>query len=308
MKKVLIYSPGSFDIEVLNNVIQFYSGLGFICQICYGKIKRKYKVSRFIYLRDPLNGNSLELVSSEICDIFDYSKTIDENSLSCLFNYFTEVNYISLTRPAPNFSCDYNYIKGYHPVITNLWANKISKKDISLIYIGSRKSSIRFNKEDNVYMEFENLLLDKYSSRDIKVYGNGWKDLDIKIVKLNMSKVSTYYSKSKAALGVLWDIQRYRTLNSRYFYAPLNGCLLFCEDKSNLLDVPGIYGYDEMESIVENFSIEQSVDLQLKAIDFWDKENHKIASQLSLHENNIFFARTFNSFLLFLINAYFRLK
>ena len=152
------------------------------------------------------------------------------------------------------------------------------------------------------------MLFNKYRNGDISVFGNGWIGLDRRISKLNMSKVALFYSNSKSALGVLWDIQRYKTLNSRYFYAPLNGCLLFCEENSNLLDVPGVFGYSEMLNKLDNFGIEQSKDLQSKAIAFWNNENKNLISQLSLREKSLFFIGLYNNILSFFINSYFKFK
>jgi hypothetical protein len=304
MKKVLLYSPGSFDIDVLLNCIFFYSKLGFVCKVQYGKIRKGIKVQRFVYLRDNINEGDLALVDSDICDIYDYSKTTNLSSFNYISEKFIEVNYFSLTQ-RQRFK-NFRNFKGYHPVYTKFWTHKNIKKTISFVHIGTRKASIRVNNADLIYLHFENILRKYILDQDLKLFGRGWEEFRINVSALNLFSVAKVYSKSVLTIGVLWDIQRYKTLNARYILAPLNGCFLYCEKDTNLINVPGVFSYDEIDllpSMKKRMSHEK---LRLESMQFWDKHTGLIAESLGMKYRKTAGLGLYNWFLVRLIIGYFK--
>lgn len=171
-----------------------------------------------------------------------------------------------------------------HPVVTALWAptraQLAAPRPYPLVHIGHRKPNPA---GDPWQQEIQQLA--GYSA--CHFWGKGWTDLAGLLPHEHLHGPSSLheaqgiYRRSHAALGVMHEFQRGRTISGRMWQAPLNGCQLYTEALPPGMTLPGV-------QVVERFTDlpappQPAQQLANAARRHWDEVTLRLADQLGLH-------------------------
>jgi len=307
-KSALFVAGDCFDLEVLQNVLRAYWESGYSCSFLQGEpLASVYRTGILVYLRGDVSTDLIHSIDAKICHIYDYSRTISHATLDLLMSRFT-CTYISLQRPPAQCTTPismYKYAPFYHPVYPRDWLfpgrlRAFFQTPSLSVHIGNRKSSIR-DQKDPVYMQFEDILLNHLlPGPSAFVYGDGWHSIGVNARSVPLHLVPFLYSCSRQSIGVLWDIQRYKTLNTRFWLSPINGCVLYVEENSNIIHCPFVYQYSKLEGVsslpskscISSGSVPfNRQEVSLLAVEFWDNHTSSLLHCIGVEPTSRFWPR-----------------
>ena len=136
------------------------------------------------------------------------------------------------------------------------------------------------------------------------IWGSGWMvNNELYHGKAGLFQVSSIYSKSEFAFGLMYPFQREVTISGRFWHAPLNGCSLLSEPGLYTQKIPGIietdYSINDITKKIERNSDRKT--LQKESQEFWEKQYRitlgYVTSTLSILRNNHFTVIDFFIFL-----------
>jgi len=191
---------------------------------------------------------------------------------------FPKASAIFVVSPTPPECPDgVTYIKGYLPVIPELWQSPLKKKDSRPIHISHFKPM----GEDRYQQD----LLKLIKSGLVRVYGKKWDRVDVKAKPLSYRQVDRMFASSSCCYGLMYPYQRGKTLSGRMWQAPLQGCFVISEAGTNIIGCPGVieasgFRVDNFTTIDDN--IEKCRALAADAAQFWKTATQILADELKL--------------------------
>lgn len=297
MKTCLIYGHDGLDLDVTYNLTSFYKGLGF--KVFFSR--KLYKADLLVVLRALDLEIDISAFHYSLVHVYDYTgwdydafvRTID-HSITFIF-CTSEIKKARLTEKL-NFPQDQIFI-ALPPVDVTLWSKKLKDVKYNLIHIGNFKEITEI---DNINVQFNKAI----GHFKIHVWGSGWMvNNDLYHGKAGLFQVSSIYSKSEFAFGLMYPFQREVTFSGRFWHAPLNGCFLLSEPGLYTQKMPGIietdYSINDVTKKIEgNFDRKT---LQKESQEFWEKQYRitlgYVTPTLSFIKNNNFYAGNYLTFL-----------
>jgi hypothetical protein len=169
------------------------------------------------------------------------------------------------------------YVKGYLPVIPELWQRPFKEKDDRPVHISHFKPMA----EDKYQRELIGLI----KSGAVRVYGAKWDKAGIKAKPLSYWQVWRKFCASSRCYGLMYPYQRGRTLSGRMWQAPLCGCFVISEAGTNVMVCPGVIevsSFSEDNIAAIDGSMEKCETLAAEAERYWTAATHKLAEELEL--------------------------
>lgn len=236
MKTCLIYGHDGLDLDVTYNLEYFYRKQGFSVFFS-GTI---YDADLLVVTRAKdslldMAGLNFGLIHVYDYTGWDYDAFINSVDHSRTFIFTTFPGRKSQLQKL-GFPAEQIYI-ALPPVVTALWIKKLKVIRYKLVHIGNFK---HIDGSDNVRVRFNEAV--EYFK--VNVWGSGWNSQGVYNGKAALFRVSSIYSKSEYALGLMYPFQRQTTFSGRFWQAPLNGCTLFSEKGFYTQKIPGIIETD----------------------------------------------------------------
>ena len=297
MKTCLIYGNDGLDLDVTYNLSSFYKGLGFKVFFS-GKL---YNADLLIVTRALDLEIDMSAFHYSLIHVYDYTGWDFDNFVRTVDHRMTFIFCTSETKKARlteklNFPPSQIFL-ALPPVDVILWSKKLKDVKYHLIHIGNFKP---ISDTDNIKVQFNKAI----SFFKPHIWGKGWMvNNDLYHGKAGLFQVSSIYSMSEFALGLMYPFQREHTYSGRFWHAPLNGCYLLSEPGLYSQKVPGIietdYSINDISEKIERNSDRKT--LQKESQEFWNKQYDitlgYVASSLSNLKNNKFNANYFFTFL-----------
>ena len=256
------------DLDVYLNVKLFYESAG-------------YRVFRDKMLRNAdllviLRG-SWEISDHEYAGIVHAYDYVKEYKIDWKAR-FPKANKIFVISPTPPECSDgVTYVKGYLPVIPELWQSQLKKKDSRPMHISHFKPMA----QDQCQQE----LLKLIKSSLVRVYGKKWDKAGIKAKPLSYWQVNKMFAASSICYGLMYPYQRGKTLAGRMWQAPLQGCFVISEAGTNIAGCPGVIevsGFNANNLSAADGNIEKCKALAVDAARYWKAATQKLADELKI--------------------------
>ena len=305
MKTCLIYGQNGLDLEIAFNLRSFYKALGFKTFFS----EKLYDADLLVVVRAVDKTIDTQTLNFSLVHVYDYGgwdydafvRTIDQK-----ITYIFCTSSIKKNRLIEILHFPANQVfVALPPIDIKLWCKKIKELKYNTVHIGNFKP---ITEDDSIKDRFNQTL----SYFKTHIWGLGWQlDKYQSHGKTSYFTVSSIYSQSKFALGLMYPFQREVTFSSRFWLAPLNGCLLFSEPGLFTSKIPGVIETDySQEDIEEKFNIKYDrYILQNEAKKFWLQQNEEtlfLVKQTLLHfiSNDFSFRKLLNFIFVSSINLF----
>jgi hypothetical protein len=269
MKTCLIWGNDGLDLDLTYNLVSFYKDLGFNVFFSW----TLHKADLLIVTRAMDRGTDVSSFNFRLVHIYDYTGWDYDSFLLNTDPHKTFIFCTSEEKKARlaeknNFPGDHIFV-AFPPVDTAQWSKKLKKLKYEFVHIGNHKPIIG---SDKFKEKFDEAIVHFRPH----LWGSGWRIKDKSYRgKAGLFRVSSIYSGSRFAFGLMFPFQRDVTFSGRFWHAPLNGCILLSE--------PGVYA-GKMPGVIEtDYSIEDIVrktsgnfdrkEVQEKAQEYWKKQN-----------------------------------
>jgi hypothetical protein len=167
---------------------------------------------------------------------------------------------------------------GYLPVFPSLWQLSIpfSRRSAKPLHISNYKPLV-----DDPYQQ---QLITLIKAGIIRVYGAKWDGIQIKARPLSYLSANLKLASASLCFGLMYPYQRGKSLSGRMWQAPLHGCIVISETRTNLYSCPGVF---EVSSYEESFPLDSisPSELASEAALFWIKKTKCLADDLNLSLN-----------------------
>ena len=191
---------------------------------------------------------------------------------------FPKAKRIFVISPTPPECPDgVTYVKGYLPVIPELWQGTLNKKDSRPVHISHFKPM----GEDRYQQD----LLKLIKSGLVRAYGKKWGEAGIKAKPLSYRQVDRMFAASSCCYGLMYPYQRGKTLSGRMWQAPLKGCFVISEEGTNIASSPGVIevsGLSADNLLAIKHRIEKCKALAVEAAGYWKTATQILADELGL--------------------------
>jgi hypothetical protein len=277
----LILGLDGIDPDVLVNLLSFYTGCGFNTRVASEPANCELLV---IQRGHALPGWLCPQVRGEV-HVYDYVCN-GSSDLAHAFPQATRVRVISPTgQPSGSSPVPQDWlVASPHPVVSALWAPRgrlapRAERSYGLVHIGHRKPNPAGD-----YWQQEIQQLAGYTN--CHFWGQGWASLAGNLPQEHLHGPSSLhetqgiYRNAQAALGVMHEFQRGRTLSGRMWQAPLNGCLLYTEAVPPGMKLPGVQVVSGFSTLPSNDSHPEALVEDARA--HWDGVTERLARTLGL--------------------------
>lgn len=266
MKTCLLFGHNGLDFDVTLNLRSFYKKLGF--WVFYSD--KLYDADLLVVLRAVDCEIDISAFHYSLIHVFDYGgwnydgfiRTINHQQ-TFIFST-SEDRKISLVKKF-NFPKKHVFI-AFPPVSVDLWSKKLKKIKYQMVHIGNLKKI-------TVGDTFKELFNNAISHFRAHIWGLGWEvNKNLYHGKAGLFQVSSIYSKSKFALGLMYPFQRNVTFSGRFWHAPLNGCMLLSEPGLFTRMIPGVIETDYSIEDIQH-KIKKDFDryvLREESKEFWE--------------------------------------
>lgn len=267
----LILATDGLDIDVYKNIKYFYEACGYEIHLKATKLKQ---IDIIVYLRGEISTPDFNYTG--IVHIYDYVKNVQNNWVK-IFPNASKIFLISLNTSQDNYKTkEITCIEAFLPIIPVLWVNRNSKKKLIPIHISHYKKGI-INK-------YQDELVKLAEGKHIKIYGKRWELNNIIVKSISLSESNKKFRDSLFCFGLMYDYQIGNTLSGRMWQAPLNGCYVFTELGSNVLNCPGVIEVDSYLKTIEQIKSEKYSKLNVNDVTrFWNNHTSFIANELGLN-------------------------
>jgi hypothetical protein len=267
-----------FDLEILANLVGFYTGCGF-----------EVRVGRTVEPADLLviqRGRCDPAVvfphAYRECHIYDYVFDGTAEAWACFPNAKAVVVISPTGELRGSIPAQGPIITSMPPVVTQLWRFDEPKgqRPTRLVHIGHRKP---IGSTDPWQAELEAVA----RAGRCEFFGSGWLDLadappsENLHGSIHLRDVGPIYRRSQRALGIMYPYQRGKTISSRMWQAPLAGCLLLSEAVLAGRPLPGVElvssywsAIDPKPATILPHTIAHA------ATEFWDRQTKDLAATL----------------------------
>jgi len=256
------------DLDVYMNIRLFYESAGYRVY----KNKLLHNADLVVILRGDKTITDKEYTG--VVHAYDYVREYKINWRE-RFPRAAQIFVVSAT--PPDFQEGITYIKGYLPVVPELWQSPFKEKDGRPVHISHFKPM----GEDRYQEE----LLKLIKSGLVCVYGKKWDKAGIKARPLSYWQVWQMFMISSACYGLMYPYQRGKTLSGRMWQAPLCGCFVVSEAGTNIAGCPGVIEADSFNNV--NFKEidlgpERCRALAADAARYWGEKTKKLAEELGI--------------------------
>lgn len=264
-----VLSYDYLDFDVFLNIYVFYRLAG-------------YRILRNI---DPLRSGLVVLLRgippriypdfTGVVHVYDYVKEY----LVDYASYFPSASTIYLVSvsisPEIASSGSYTYIPGYLPIIPQIWTtNNYQKKSIlSPLHISNYKPM--------GFDFFQQQLIQLARLGMVKIYGAKWDKVDIQASILSYFSANRLLAKASHCYGLMYPYQRGSSLSGRMWQAPLHGCCVLSEPRTNIFDCPGVYEVDDYLQAARRLPTYGPL-LARHARDYWMNKTLCLAAELNM--------------------------
>ena len=256
------------DLEAYLNVRLFYESAGY--RVFRNRPARGADL--LVVLRGSREASDHEYAG--IIHIYDYVKEhkIDWKA------HFPNAGKIFLISPTPPESSEgITYIKGYLPVVPDLWQATFEKKESRPVHI----SHFKRIGEDKYQQDLVRLI----KSGLVRAHGLRWDRVGIWTKPLSFWEADKILADSSICYGLMYPYQRGKTLSGRMWQAPLKGCFVISEALTNISNCPGVievdgFSADNLAAI--DHSTEKCRALSTDAAEYWRKATQMLADELRL--------------------------
>ena len=225
----LIFGADGFDPDVARNISALYSELGL-----YPFRSREMRAATVLCIeRTPTVALEIPRHYQRV-HIFDYVCADNAQFLAALEARAGLSVYVpSAARRATVLQAAPHLEPFIHvalpPVRPSLWiAKRGAGRSPDIVHIGHYKPSYNGG-TDTQSRRFLEAIVESAA----RVWGNGWQSAGLEpsrvMGRLPLKRVSSVYSTSSLALGMMYPFQRELTISGRMWHAPLNGCTVFSE-------------------------------------------------------------------------------
>jgi len=257
------------DLDVYLNVKLFYKSAGFRVL----KDKRLLDPDLLVVLRGDKEISDHEYAG--IVHAYDY---VREYKIEWKERFPKAKKIFVISPTPPDFPDGVTYVKGYLPVIPELWQSPIKMKDSRPVHISHFKPM----GEDRYQQD----LLKLIKSGLVRVYGKKWDKAGIKAKPLSYWQVNRMFAASSCCYGLMYPYQRGKTLSGRMWQAPLKGCFVISEAGTNIAGCPGVIevsGFNRDNIAAIDRSIDACKTLSADATRYWKKATQRLADELGLN-------------------------
>jgi len=273
----VIVGLDGFDPDVLANLVLFYAACGFDVSSSQVPVE----CDLLVIQRGMYNGQVFETRAAE-CHIYDYVR----NGTSDLHRSFPNIGAIAVispTAPASGKSAPATLIRSFHPVIGELWANRDARprRPYRFVHVGHRKN----NTSSDRWLE----QMDRVAvSGACHMWGSGWQELSVTDTgtlhePATLHQCQGIYRQAESAFGVMYPMQRTRTISGRAWQGPLNGCVVYSEAVVPGADIPGLIACDDFLAALDSTATRIApADLIEAAASYWNGVNATLARELDL--------------------------
>lgn len=266
----LVLSPDYVDFDVFLNILLFYRLAGF-------KVFLNSDVSDpdviVVLRREPLQ---IFTHYKGVVHIFDYVKESTANYAD-YFPSSSAIYLVSIAVPpnVPTHPFDrYLHVSGYLPVFPDIWLVRPIYKSISTpCHISNYKPM----QDDSFQLQLIRLAL----SGHIKIFGAKWQSVSIPASPLSYLSANRLLSQSCHCFGLMYPYQRGRSLSGRMWQAPINGCYVFSEPGTNIMNCPGVIETNDYTEIIKHLPKDFTL-ISSQAISFWSQQTMQLALDLNL--------------------------
>ena len=275
---VIVGLDGS-DPDVLANLVLFYSACGF--DVSRSPIP--VDCDLLVIQRGAYGGEVFE-ARAAACHIYDYVR-MGTSDFHQSFPNISAVAVISPTTPVSGQSMPATVIKSFHPVISELWANRDpgTRRAHRFIHVGHRKANAA---NDKWLAQMDSVAL----SGRCHMWGSGWQELsaaDSSTIHepATLHQCQAIYRQAEFAFGVMYPMQRGTTISGRAWQGPLNGCLVYSEALVPDVTIPGVVLSEDFPATLEHAASPYSsaAELVADASRFWNELSLNLARDLDLH-------------------------
>jgi hypothetical protein len=269
MKTCLIWGDDSLDLDITYNLVSFYEDLGFKVFFSWSLHKADILVvTRAMDRRNNISSFNFRLVHVYDYTGWDYDSFLLNTDPHKTFIFCTSEEKKARLAEKNNFPVDHIFL-AFPPVDTTQWSKKLKKLKYEFVHIGNHKPIIGSDK----FKEKFDIAVDHFRAH---LWGTGWR-IKNKFYrgKAGLFRVSSIYSGSQFAFGLMYPFQREVTFSGRFWHAPLNGCILLSEPGMYAGKMPGVIETDySIEDIVRktagNFNRKE---MQEEAVVYWENQN-----------------------------------
>lgn len=275
----LIVGLDGIDPDVTVNLMAFYTGCGYAVRVADAPAACDLLV---IQRGHHVPGWTCEDARGDV-HVYDYVF----NGTSDYHDAFPQARQVRIISPSVTSGRTEvppeQLVTSPHPVVTGLWAPKRvltdAERPYALVHIGHRKPNPA---GDRWQMEIQQLA--GYST--CHFWGKGWTDLAAPLSNEHLHGPSSLheaqgiYRRARAALGVMHEFQRGRTISGRMWQAPLNGCQLYTEALPPGWSLPGVQVVDRFSDLPAPML--PAPQLAACAREHWDHVTRRLAAQLGL--------------------------
>lgn len=269
MKTCLIYGHDGLDLDVTYNLRSFYRKLGF--RVFFSRILYDADilvVTRALDREINLSGMHYALIHVYDYTGWDYDAFVRSVDQGKTYIFCTSESRKERLINQLNFPEDKIFI-ALPPVDVTIWCKKLKDLKYPKVHIGNFK---QIADNDTIRILFNEAL----THLNIHIWGSGWKGFNkLYHGKAGLFQVSSIYSKSEFAFGLMYPFQRGNTFSGRFWHAPLNGCSLLSEAGYFTSKIPGIietdYSLDDIKEKTDCKTDRKKV--QKESIEFWEKQN-----------------------------------
>jgi hypothetical protein len=258
---------------VTENVRHLYRRLG--CRVVVGRVP----VSADILV--ILRGSPAELDCSRYGSVHLYNYVGQDRAGARLVGarevVLVEAS-LSLAELRPKFiDCGkIDTIRAWHPVYGRPWTSRPTRVRFNFVHVGNYKPVAAGTTPDAPNFA----LLSALKAGEGPVWGNGWNallPLEICRGPVPLWKVPRIYRQSRAAYGVRYPFQRtHQLISSRFWMAPLNGCVVVSDEATLDRNLPGVY-FDSLDRAGEFArSGDARRELMREAAVFWRDYTHSL--------------------------------
>jgi len=274
----VIVGLDGFDPDVLANLVLFYTACGFDVS----SSQAPADCDLLVIQRGTYSGQEFETRAAE-CHVYDYVR----NGTSDLHRSFPNIGAIAVispTAPASGSTTPSNLIRSFHPVIAELWTNRDTRprRPYRVVHVGHRKSNAA---NDRWLEQMDRVAL----SGACHMWGSGWQELsgtDAATLHepATLHQCQGIYRQAESAFGVMYPMQRTRTISGRAWQGPLNGCIVYSEAVVPDAEIPGLIACDDFLAALHGppASVIPPAELIAAAAAYWNGVTASLARELGL--------------------------
>lgn len=261
-----ILGTDGFDLDVLHNLVRFYRRLG-----ARPVLAREPGPADLLVVQRP-SDRPLDLRSYRAVHLWDYVGTPIDQLLAASSGAERMTVFTTSQRRADELrdtagSSGARLVVLPPPVDVDLWRSPLRSIEHRAVHIGNFKPYYADGSD-----RYASRFLAALQTERAPVWGAGWRIPDVDARgRLGQFSVSTVYTRSAVAFGMMYPFQRDISFSGRFWHAPINGCRILSEPSVYAGSWPGVVETDYSAAEVAA-ALEPTAGRELvrdEALSFW---------------------------------------